>query len=996
MDITDKTSCIKVKVQEALDTEVGDSCYLDITELENWLPENENSNGSSFNFMHHNIRSLFGKQKELHNLLSLIEGENSHIHAIGISESLLKPFIKNTDMQISDYNIFRKDRQIRKGGGVSLLIKKCFKTKEILVPFVEGIFEAIACEITINNKEKIAVAELYRPPNSDMDKFLELFDDLCDKLKSYSKVLIGMDSNLDLIKHETHGKTRTFMENFLKLGYCPLILVPTHITHQTATLIDNVLISSTLLPKASSCVLNVDLSDHLPCFSSIEFETWQKNTRYETRNMSIQNLQKVAEGLKFTNFIDLINDDLNLDTCIDNVTKRIQQEIECYCNFEVKTHKSHKAYTSPWLTESIIRSSKKASNMYGKVKNIPKTDSKYQTYLLYRSILQKLKRKTKRDHLKKILEKHNGNSKAIWTAINIATNKSNNKTDIPHEFKINGKYTSDMKIITNAFCDHFANIANITRSKIKNSKSHFSHYLNNKNNNNFYAFPTNNREIERIIDQLKTKNSHGNDMISNRLIKLLKENLVDCLVYLINRSLNEGYFPKIFCNAIIKPLFKNKCKDDITNYRPISLLRCLSKIFEKVMNNRLASFLEKNDIYDDGQYGFRKKRSTQDAINDFVGTVLDKLNNKETVFAVLIDLSKAFDTCDHDILLAKLDHYGIRGTSNQWIKSFLKNRTISVKIEDEVSKIRDINIGSPQGGVISPTLFCIMINDLRNSLKYSSNIMFADDTTILNSAHGPHVGYARLKYDLNSLSEWFRSNKLLMNASKSQLIVFKPSGLKLKFNTTISMDDENIIETTSANLLGTIIDNKLTWEAHIHGLKNKLSYGIFKLNSVKKDLDTKLKREMYYAFFNSHLVYGISSWGPMISAKLLRSLEVLQNKALRIICNLKTRDSVRQRYKDLKILPLRDLIKLELSKISYKYIDGSLSKRLTSLFEPQKHTHSTRYKMNPTPKSHKMNLYNKSFLAKAPSVWLSLNNDVKQAKSIQSFKNKFKKLIFKN
>ena len=409
---------------------------------------------------------------------------------------------------------------------------------------------------------------------------------------------------------------------------------------------------------------------------------------------------------------------------------------------------------------------------------------------------------------------------------------------------------------------------------------------------------------------MKNKSSYGNDRISNKCIKVLKEHLIEPLVYLINRSIGDGVFPDIYKHAMIRPLYKSKDKTSFDNYRPISLLRCMSKLLERIVNDRLVKFFDKNNLFDDRQYGFRKKRSTQDAINDVLGTILEKLNDNQSIYMVLIDLSKAFDVCNHQILKEKLQHYGIRGTMLEWFSTFLSDRKISVKIKDVESEQRIINLGTPQGGVISPTLFSIMINDLKNSLEYCENVMFADDTTLINGAHGAKVGYTQMKRDLQNVGDWFKVNKLLMNASKSNLIIFRNPKHKFNFDTALTIGHERITEVHTVKLLGVHIDNKLDWSPHCEDLKRKLAFAIFQLRSVNADLDIGVKREMYFAFFNTHMSYGISSWGSMLNSKQLRQLEVKQNDAIRAIMGVKRNKSVQHLYKKLKILPLRDLLKI--------------------------------------------------------------------------------------
>ena len=511
-------------------------------------------------------------------------------------------------------------------------------------------------------------------------------------------------------------------------------------------------------------------------------------------------------------------------------------------------------------------------------------------------------------------------------------------------------------------------------------------YLKTRNENSLYLHPCNAKEIGKIIGSLKNKKSSGDDMISNSLLKQIKDEVCDSLVIMINKSLNSGVFPKQLKNAVIKPLFKSKDKMEIDNYRPISLLRVISKIYERIVNNRLMTFLEKHDVLYQRQYGFRKGMSTSDAILDVIGSLCNKINNKEVVILTLIDLSKAFDTLDHSILLNKLEHYGVRGIPLDWFRSFLSNRSICVKINNTASEKRMVNQGTPQGRVISPTLFNIAINDLPHSLKYAESILFADDTSLISSGHGPKVAYARTNHDLQLIDDWFRSNKLLMNVSKTKQIVLNV--LKKGSNTSELVINGNIKQPDEfAKLLGINIDKDLSWETHVNALRGKLSHGIFKLKTVKNALDIKTKKHIYYAFFHSHLQYAIGSWGFMISQKLLNKLQVLQNNAIRVITGKSRRCSVKNEYMKLNILNMTALIKTELSKISYRDVYGLLPPHVSKLFEHINHGYDTRNRNAPTIRKHSSSYYNKTYLVKSPGYWVGLPDKLKNV-NYKTFKKK--------
>ena len=238
-------------------------------------------------------------------------------------------------------------------------------------------------------------------------------------------------------------------------------------------------------------------------------------------------------------------------------------------------------------------------------------------------------------------------------------------------------------------------------------------------------------DIIAIISSFKSKTSSGHDGVSSKLVKDLKYALSFPLSIIINNSLAVGLVPNMAKLAKIIPIYKAKDKKDISNYRPISLLPVVSNILEKVVHKNLYTFLEKNkDVYA-SQYGFRKNRSTVNAITELVCHITNAIENKQNTPSVFLDLSKAFDTIDHNILLHKLEFYGVRGLALNWFQSYLTDRKQYVLYNNVQSQTLDITCGVPQGSVLGPLLFLIYVNDIANCLAHSKLISFADDTTQL-------------------------------------------------------------------------------------------------------------------------------------------------------------------------------------------------------------------------------------------------------------------------
>ena len=337
-------------------------------------------------------------------------------------------------------------------------------------------------------------------------------------------------------------------------------------------------------------------------------------------------------------------------------------------------------------------------------------------------------------------------------------------------------------------------------------------------------------------------------------------NLISPLISdLVNESFASGIFPAALKSARVVPIFKNGDRTSMSNYRPISILHFVSKIFEKLICKRLTSFLDKFNIIVNSQYGFRRNKSTIDALLLFSDNVYDTFNNSEYMLSVLIDFSKAFDTVQHNVLIRKLEYLGIRGMPLELLRSYLSNRDQYVCIDGASSNRLPIKSGVPQGSVLGPLLFLIYINDMHKSLNLLKLVQFADDTTAFASHHNLHELIELVNDDLTQLDTWLCSNRLSLNLSKTCYILF--SNRNKDAITPVSMRHVSIPRVSQAKFLGITVDERLNFSSHISVVQGRVSRACGALSRLRWLAPSDVLLKVYYSLVYSHLTYGICLWG---------------------------------------------------------------------------------------------------------------------------------------
>ena len=398
------------------------------------------------------------------------------------------------------------------------------------------------------------------------------------------------------------------------------------------------------------------------------------------------------------------------------------------------------------------------------------------------------------------------------------------------------------------------------------------------------------------------------EQYSPLLLQFLLKN--DPITLLTENSIRKGIFPNELKIARITPIHKEGPFTEPSNFRPISSLSYLSKIYEKFFYTRLIKFCNKYSIISPRQFGFQRGVSTSDALISLTEDIYSAINNKLHFLAAIIDVKKAFDCVNHSILLSKIERYGVKGIPLDWIKSYLSDRQCYVEVGPYKSRINTFNIGVPQGSILGPLLFLLYVNNLP---KFSTSLhtqLFADDTIVFNTGTDIDTLTASTNTELTKLNDWTLANKLTIHAGKTKLLVVS-NRLTSNVSISIKIIDSVIAPTNCCKYLGVHLDNKMTFSNHIKHVNVKISRHTGILYKIRENIPLKARLDYYYAYIFPYLSYNIIIWGSAFPTHL-NQLIIQQKRTIRTIANAGFRDHTDPLFRRFKILKLQDIYHFQL------------------------------------------------------------------------------------
>lgn len=833
-------------------TSIYDRCNLNINKLYNHKFRND------FKIIHMNTRSLY--PSKIDNLRLLARELNPQI--ICISESWLTDSIPDVAVNLTNYNIYRYDSS-NNYGSVCIYTLNNLTTKVIKIPDIicTHNFDFLVLSVQWLKHKSFIVAAIYIHPPVNTQTFDELVRLLRHLSTLNKKIYVLGDFNINLLDNKTNFsiKLKTFLATNKLIQ---VIKEPTRITETTKTLIDLCITNDKNINYAKSICEN-NLADHNTIMISLDLLV-QKPSYFITKTFRTKKNYRISDFnliLKDQHFNSLysIND---LNAAAKTFNELFIKSLNMVSPLVTKTFKHKISIPFP---KYLIKKRIEKNRLHKIAQNENSTNNDWFTYKCFKKNLDKEIKCYRSSYLHKKLTKCKHNPKQLWANLGQIT---------PMKEKTNSFLNTMYNLETaNAFNIFFSSVGEKTFIEVENmlSDSMIKPPNNTHNYPEFSLKLATSIEINDVIRSLKNSNSIGVDEITTNFIKDATDSITSIITYLINSSLMSNVVPEIWKTAIVIPIYKKSgVKSNPANYRPISILPVLSKILEKVVAKQLLTHLEKYNIIDKRQFGFRLNSSTSNAINYICNSLYTSLDKNMISLLVLLDLSKAFDSISHEMLLETLHMYNLK---SQWFTNYLTNRFQKTKIGEIFSNITNINYGVPQGSVLGPVLFIIYINEIFTILKEFNDkeiscdiVGYADDTQIIFTSE--FCNYNKLiKYATkvtNKLVQRFAELRLKINTKKSQcmLICSKSQNNKINKSTKyIIINNDKIEFFDSVNNLGIILDSDMKFKTHLNNLHKRIFNKLTYINKTKH-FHTFLTRKLLVEHLAlSPLNYCRDTWG---------------------------------------------------------------------------------------------------------------------------------------
>lgn len=937
-------------------------------------------NSSSIKFLQLNVRGISNIHK-FNKICTLINVFKCNFDVIALTEVKLKSTFPVQLYNIKGFNRYTSLRSDLGGGGVIVFVNEGIQVENPIA--TSATFEKLNLTLSIN-AVKLRLIVYYRAPTtSNLSAFM---NDLESELSASDlKTCILGDININSFtlcvnKPPTYNIDIQYEELLSSYGYSVTNTLPTRpasgrtIDHFIANFYNKLVICN------HTVEVDPSITDHNIVMSTI---SWRKMSPRKVKEVTIKKIDYKKLAQYFPDVTPQL-DSNNANSIAEAITKAIQTATTTATTTKTYVVK-HSERINDWTSEKSIKLLLEKDKLLNKHRKKPNS-TKINDDL--KEVSDKLKALTKTEYAEHIRKQvATKDPKKLWRNLNNILGKGVNKTE-PKSVNANGTDLLDPTMIANEFNRFFTTCAEDLMSTL-NQLDATPQEVELQPQNSLVLIPPDAVEVSNIIRQMKTKSAAGHDGIGPKVLKTLSHKLVPLLVHLIAVIFATGIYPRTFKQAVVTPIFKSGSRKNVDNYRPISVLPLLNKIVEKALHRRLLVYVSDhlNLIYDH-QFGFRPKSGTENATIEMTNLITKAIDQNKIVTGIFMDLKKAFDIVNHDLLLEVLHKYGVRGNTLKLFTNYLEERFQVVKIGSSRSSKAPIKAGVVQGSCLGPLLYLIFINAI-GSLKLMGKLfLFADDAVLINLHESRESMVESIKIDMTTVLEFFKQRHMILNSLKTNYMVFTSSYSQLEFDHEIKISDQVTIQRVKmTKYLGLFIDENLRWQEHIGNLEKKLAPAngvLWKLRSV---LPTHVKKLIYETLFHTHLNYMASIWG-LASCNALQNIQTLQNRALRNAYDLPNQTNRVNMYTHLvqNHLPIRGIALVNIAMFIYKIEHGTTHSNIKFTHVRETYTRNLRNTSHIRPEPARTTYGTKSIVTFGPKIYNRIPESIKTCAHQHAFK----------